>query len=225
MLSFDSAAACGISGLVAFSAIRALKLRDGLRIVVVGATGGIGGMAVQLAVRAGVEVFGVCGASSLEHARQLGCSVVADYKSGPWDRALAIKGAGKIDRVLDAVGGGDVEAAARRVLDPHGIFVTVVGPERFIGDRPLSWTGILAVLARAGYRIVSSRIRGPRYILTGPSLAGGKGLGDVAQAAAAGVLPPVDSIVPFEFEAMREALRRAAAHKNKGRIVIQMTTC
>ncbi len=224
-LSFDSVAACGISGLVAFSAIRALNLRGGQRIVVVGATGGIGGMAVQLAVRAGVEVVGVCGSSSVERALQLGCSLVADYNSGPWDRTLATRGVGKIDGVLDVVGGGDVEAAARRVLDTHGIFVTVVGPERFIGDRPLSWAGILAVLARAGYRIVSSRIRGPRYVLTGPTLAGGKGLGDVAQAAAAGVLPPVDSIVPFELESMREALRRAAAHKNKGRIVIQMATC
>src|SRR5581483_6397825 len=52
-LSFITAAACGVSGLVAFSAIRALKLHPGQRVVIVGATGGIGGMAVQLASRAG----------------------------------------------------------------------------------------------------------------------------------------------------------------------------
>ena len=124
--------------------------------------------------------------------------------------------------MLDLVGGRDIEEAARRVLGTDGIFVTVVGPERFIGDRALGWAGVLAVLARVGYRMISSRIRGPRYVLTGPSAGGGKALADVAHAAAAGVLPPIDSTVPFELEPIRQALRRAAAHQNNGRIVIQM---
>jgi hypothetical protein len=93
---------------------------------------------------------------------------------------------------------------------------------RVIGDRALDWAGVLAVLAHVGYRIISSRIRGPRYVLTGPSPGGGKALADVAGAAAAGVLPPIDSTVPFELEPMRQALRRAAAHRNNGRILIQM---
>ncbi len=220
-LPFAMAAACGISGLVAFSAIDALKLRGGLRIVIVGATGGIGGMAVQLASRAGAEVIGVCGSAHLERAYQLGCSLVLDYHGEPWDRALRSSRA-RIDGVLDLVGGRDIEEAARRVLNTDGVFVTVVGPERFIGDRALGWAGVLAVLARVGYRVISSRIRGPRYVLTGPSASGGNALADVAQAAAAGVLPPIDSTVPFELEPIRQALRRAAAHQNNGRIVIQM---
>ncbi len=64
-VSFGKAAACGVSGLVAFSAIHAPKLRSGLRIVIVGATGGIGGIAVQLPARAGAEVIGVCGSAHL----------------------------------------------------------------------------------------------------------------------------------------------------------------
>lgn len=223
-LSFTTAAACGMSGLVALSAIDALELRPGSRIVVVGATGGIGGMAVQLAVRAGAEVIGICGAAHAERARRLGCSRVLDYHGEPWDRALSAGGRTRIDRVLDVVGGRDVEEAGRRALGRDGIFVTVVGPERFIGDRALGWPGVLAVLARAGYRIVSSRIRGPRYVLTGPTANGGKALPDVAGAAVAGVLPPIDSTVPFELEPMRQALRRAAAHRNNGRIVIQMAS-
>ena len=206
---------------VAFSAIHALQLRAGLRVVIVGATGGIGGMAVQIAARAGAEVIGVCGTASVERAYGLGCTLALDYHGEPWDRAIEARGV-RIDRVLDLVGGNDVEQAARRVLSTDGIFVTVVGPERFIGDRALGWTGALAVLARVGYRIISSRIRGPRYILTGPSAGGGKGLGEVAAAASAGVLPPIDSIVPFQIEPLRQALRRAAAHRNRGRIVIQM---
>ena len=196
-LSFCTAAACGISGLVAFSAIRALKLRPGIRIVIVGATGGIGGMAVQLAARAGAEVVGVCGAAHAERAYRLGCSLVVDYHGDPWDGVLRANGVGRIDRVLDLVGGRDNEDAGRRVLGTDGIFVTVVGPERFIGDRALGWVGVLAVLARVGYRIVSSRIRGPRYVLTGPGPGGGKELAAVAGAAVAGVLPPIDSTVPL----------------------------
>jgi NADPH:quinone reductase-like Zn-dependent oxidoreductase len=221
-LSFPMAAACSISGLVALSAIQSLKLRPGLRVVIVGASGGIGGMAVQLAVRAGAEVIGICGSANVERAYQLGCSLVLNHSGEPWDRALQAQGAAPVDRVLDLVGGRDIEEAGRRVLNSNGAFVTIVGPERFIGDRAHGWLSILAILARVGYRILSSRIRGPRYILTGPGPGGGKALAEVAAAATAGVLPPVDSVVPFELEPMRQALRRAAAHQNHGRIIIQM---
>jgi NADPH:quinone reductase-like Zn-dependent oxidoreductase len=220
-LSFGTAAACGVSGLVAFSAIHALKLCPGQRVVIVGATGGIGGMAVQLAVRAGAEVIGVCGSAHVERAYRLGCSLVLEHDGEPWDRTLLARGE-RIDRVLDLVGGRDIEEAGRRLLGADGIFVTVVGPERFIGDHALGWAGVLAVLARVGYHIISSRIRGTGYVLTGPSAGGGKELAGVAEVAAAGVLPPIDSIVPFELEPIRKALRRAAAHQNNGRIVIQM---
>lgn len=219
MLSFATAAACGVSGLVALSAIRALKIVPGMRIVIVGATGGIGGMAVQLAVRAGADVIGICSATHARQAHRLGCSWVVDYHNQLWDRAL--KGV-RIDRVLDTVGGSDIEEGGRRVLASDGTFVTVVGPERFIGDRALGWIGVLGILARIGYRIVASHLRGPRYVLTGPSIGGGKVLPKVAEMAESGVLPPIDSIVPFNLESVRQALKRAAAHRNHGRIVIQM---
>jgi NADPH:quinone reductase-like Zn-dependent oxidoreductase len=221
-LSFGTAAACGVSGLVALSAMYALKLHAKQRIVVVGASGGIGAMAVQLAHRAGAEVIGVCGSANVERAYRLGCSRVIDYKLGPWDRALLAEGDARIDRVLDVVGGRDTEQMGERVLGKDGVFVTVVGPERFIGDQPLGWSRILPLLLHIGGRIVSSRFRGPRYVLAGPGPGGGKALSDVASAAAAGVLPPIDCTVPFELEPMRQAIRRAAAHQNNGRILIQM---
>jgi NADPH:quinone reductase-like Zn-dependent oxidoreductase len=221
-LSFGVAAACGVSGLVAFSAIRALNLRAGFRLVIVGATGGIGGMAVQLAARTGAEVIGVCGLDHAERAYRLGCKLVLDYHGEPWDHQLRAVGETPINGVLDLVGGRDIEEAGRRVLGKDGAFVTAVGPERFIGDRALRWAGVLAVLAHVCSRIIGSRVHGPRYVLTGPGIAGGKALADVARAATAGVLPPIDSTVPFELEPMRHALRRAAAHQNNGRIVIQM---
>jgi NADPH:quinone reductase-like Zn-dependent oxidoreductase len=223
-LSFGTAAACGVSGLVALSAINALKLRAKQRVVVVGASGGIGAMAVQLAHRAGAEVIGVCGPANSERAYKLGCSRVLDYKRGAWDRALLAEEDPHVDRVLDLVGGRDTEQMAWRVLRKAGIFVTVVGPERFIGDQPLGWKRILSVLLHVAYRIVSSRLRGPRYVLAGPGPGGGKALSNVASAAAAGVLPPIDCAVPFNLEAMREGIRRAVAHQNNGRIVIEMET-
>lgn len=220
-LSFGTAAACGVSGLVAHSAIQSSQLRAGMRIVIVGATGGIGGMVVQLAVRAGCSVIGICSSAHAERAYALGCSLVLDYHSEPWDRALVARREA-IDRVLDMVGGRDIEEAGRRVLGKEGMFVTVVGPERFIGDRALGWSGVVANLGHIGYRLLSSHLRGPRYILTGPGPSAGKALAEVAGAAMAGVIPPIDSTVPFELQAMRQALRRAAAHRNEGRIVIQM---
>ena len=221
-LPFGAAAACGISGLVALSGISALRLRTGSRVVIVGATGGIGGMAVQLATRTGAEVIGICGRANVERAYRLGCAIVFDYKAEPWARILSANAGKRVDGVLDLVGGRDIEEAGRRVITTDRRFVTVVGPERFIGDRALGWTGVLSVLLRVGFRIISSRIRGPRYILAGPGPSGGAALADVARAAAEGVLPPIDSTVPFELEPMRHALRRAAAHRNNGRSVVQM---
>jgi NADPH:quinone reductase-like Zn-dependent oxidoreductase len=221
-LSFETAAACGVSGLVAFSAMEALKLHAKQRIVIVGASGGIGAMAVQLAHRAGVEVIGVCGSANVERAYRFGCSRVIDYKLGPWDRALLAEGDTPIERVLDVVGGRDIEQMAKRVLREDGIFVTVVGPKRFIGDQALGWSRILQILLHIGGRIVGSRLRGPRYVLTGPGTGAGKELTKVARVAAAGVLPPIDSTVPFELEAVRQAIRKAAAHQNNGRIAIEM---
>ncbi len=221
-VTFETSAACGVAGLVALSALEAAKLRTGMNVVIVGASGGIGGMAVQLAARAGARVIGVCGPAHAERAYRLGCALVLDYHLGPWDRSLRAQDGSRIDCVLDMVGGRDVEAAAERTLGREGVFVSVVGPERFIGDRALGWPGVLAALGRVAYRIVRSRIRGPRYVLAGPSAGGGKALAEVAEAAATGVVPPIDSVVPFELEAMRRALRRAAEHKNGGRIVIRM---
>ncbi|MFN7995913.1 MAG: NADP-dependent oxidoreductase [Bryobacteraceae bacterium] len=219
---FGTAAACGVAGLVAFSAIDALNLRPGRRIVIVGATGGIGSMAVQLAARAGSEVIGICGPAHVDDAYRLGCSVVLDYAGEPWDSTLRKMGRTPVDGVVDSVGGSDVEEMGRRVLASEGVFVTVVGPQRFVGNRALGWSGVLAIAARIARRIIGSRIRGPRYVLTGPGPGGASVLGDVAKAAAAGVLPSIDSTVRFELEPMRQALRRAAAHQNHGQIVISM---
>ncbi|HEX4487863.1 MAG TPA: NADP-dependent oxidoreductase, partial [Terriglobales bacterium] len=125
-LSFETAAASGISGLVALYAVRALNPRPGARIVVVGATGGIGSMAVQLTSQAGAEVIGVCGSTNIQRAYELGCSLVVDYKKEAWDCALLNRTKTQIDGVLDFVGGRQVEEAGRRVLRRDGIFVTVV---------------------------------------------------------------------------------------------------
>ncbi len=69
MISFHTAAASGVSGLVALSAIHALDLRPGMRLVIVGATRGIGGMAVQFAARVGAEVIGVRSGERRTHLR------------------------------------------------------------------------------------------------------------------------------------------------------------
>jgi NADPH:quinone reductase-like Zn-dependent oxidoreductase len=179
-------------------------------------------MAVQLAHRAGAEVIGVCGSANVERAYQFGCSRVIDYRRGPWDRTLLAEGDTPIERVFDVVGGRDIEQMAKRILRKDGIFVTVVGPDRFIGDQPLAWSRILAILLHIAGRIIGSRLRGPRYVLTGPGMGAGKELIKVAKVAAAGVLPPIDSTVPFKLEPMRQAIKRAAAHQNNGRITIEI---
>jgi len=61
-----------------------------------------------------------------------------------WECALLTGTQAPVDALLDSVGGQDVEDAGRRVLlRKEGVFVTVVGPERFIGDHFLGWSGVL----------------------------------------------------------------------------------
>jgi len=186
-LTFTTAAACGISGLVAFAAIGALELPTGLRVVIAGASGGIGGVAVQLAVRSGPLAIGVCGPAHAATAYQMGCPLVLDYDGEPWDRKLTAGGPARIDRVLDRVGGRDVEEAAGVCLAPMASSLRPLA--RSASSEIARSAGLVfSPSLRASAIASSARIRRPRYSLAGPT--NGTALADVARAAVAGVLSP-----------------------------------
>jgi NADPH:quinone reductase-like Zn-dependent oxidoreductase len=128
-LSFEQAAAVPISGLSALNGLRVGKLERGQKVLVIGAAGGVGSYAVQLAKAFGANVTGVCSTSKLGLVRELGAEHVIDYT-----REDFTDGSHAFDLILDTAGRRPV-SELQRALSPRGTLV-IVGGEG--GDR---WLG------------------------------------------------------------------------------------
>ncbi|MDG4826729.1 NAD(P)-dependent alcohol dehydrogenase [Asanoa sp. WMMD1127] len=118
-LSFEQAAAVPISAVTALAALRAV--RAGQRVMVIGAAGGIGAYAVQLAVARGARVTGVCGTDKVELVRSLGADEVVDYTAAEVDRDGPVH-----DVVVDTAGCRPL-SLLRRAAAPRGVVVLAGG--------------------------------------------------------------------------------------------------
>ena len=117
-LTFEEAAASVMSGLTAMIAMRDVgKVGPGTRVLINGASGGIGTLAVQIAKALGAEVTGVCSTGNIELLRSLGADHVIDYTEEDFTR-----GKQRYDVILDNVINRPPTAVAR-VLTPTGIFI------------------------------------------------------------------------------------------------------
>jgi NADPH:quinone reductase-like Zn-dependent oxidoreductase len=129
-LAFDQAAVVAVSGLTALQALRdAGRLEAGQRVLIVGASGGVGTFAVQIAKAFGAEVTGVCSTSKRDLVRAIGADHVIDYT-----REDFADGSRRYELVLD-IGGNSPLSRLRRVLTPSGTLVIVGGEDggRFTG--------------------------------------------------------------------------------------------
>ncbi|MEU3793216.1 NAD(P)-dependent alcohol dehydrogenase [Streptomyces fructofermentans] len=121
-LSFEQAAALPVSGVTALQALSGrARPRQGQKVLVIGASGGVGSFAVQLAVLYGAEVTGVCGPTGLDFVRSLGASHVIDHT-----RAEITDGPDRFDVVVDNAGLRPLPVL-RRALAPRGTLVVVGG--------------------------------------------------------------------------------------------------
>jgi NADPH:quinone reductase-like Zn-dependent oxidoreductase len=121
-LSFAEAAAVPLAGSTALQSLRDdARMRSGQRVLIVGAVGGVGGFAVQVARNLGAaEVVGVCRAENAPLALRLGCHRVVDHQSEPYlDRERGF------DVVFDSIG-KESERNSRRMLGKRGVYVTTV---------------------------------------------------------------------------------------------------
>jgi NADPH:quinone reductase-like Zn-dependent oxidoreductase len=117
-LSFEEAAASGMSGLTALIAMRDVgEVGSGTRVLINGASGGVETFAVQIAKALGAEVTGVSSTRNLELVRSLGADHVIDYTGEDFTRSEQ-----RYDVILDNVINHPPTAAAR-VLAPDGIFI------------------------------------------------------------------------------------------------------
>ncbi|MCO1659317.1 NAD(P)-dependent alcohol dehydrogenase [Pseudonocardia sp. S2-4] len=117
-LSFEEAGASVMSGLTALLAVRDVgRVGPGSRVLVNGASGGVGTFAVQIAKRLGAHVTGVCGPGNVEMVRSLGADDVIDHTVEDYTR-----GPQRFDVVLDNVL-NHPPAATIAVLRPGGTFI------------------------------------------------------------------------------------------------------
>jgi NADPH:quinone reductase-like Zn-dependent oxidoreductase len=114
-LTFDQAAAVGVSATTALQLLRDDgHLQPGLKVLINGASGGVGTFAVQIAKAFGAEVTGVCSTKNVELVRSLGADHVIDYTKEDFR-----KGGRRYDLILDNVGDHSM-SATRRALASNG---------------------------------------------------------------------------------------------------------
>jgi NADPH:quinone reductase-like Zn-dependent oxidoreductase len=129
-LSFEQAAAVPVSGMTALHGLRDVgKLQPEQKALIIGAAGGVGTHAVQLAKAFGAEVTGVCSTSKVDLVRAIGADEVIDYTREDFTQDTR-----RFDLILDTAGRRPL-SQVRRALTPQGTLV-IVGGEG--GDR---WLG------------------------------------------------------------------------------------
>ena len=122
-LSFEEAAALPVAGLTALQGLRdKAQLRAGQKVLVNGASGGVGTFAVQVATALGAQVTAVCSARNLEQALALGADRVIDYTQEDFTNG------GEQYDVLFDVAGNRPWRASKRVLAPGGVLVQAGAP-------------------------------------------------------------------------------------------------
>jgi NADPH:quinone reductase-like Zn-dependent oxidoreductase len=149
-LDFAASAVLPVSAMTALQALRDMgELRSGQNVAIVGAGGGVGTFAVQIAKALGARVTGIASASKVDLVREIGADEVIDYTRHDFTENL-----GAYDLIVDTAGNRSL-ASLRRALTPKGTLV-IVGGEG--GGR---WLGPVARLLRGMMlsRLVRHRIR------------------------------------------------------------------
>lgn len=122
-LTFEQAAAVPVAALTALQALRDRgKMQPGQRVLIVGASGGVGTFAVQIARSLGAEVCGVCSTRNVEMVRSLGADQVIDYTQEDFTQSGQ-----RFDLIVDTAGTHSL-LDCRRALVPRGTYVVVGAP-------------------------------------------------------------------------------------------------
>ncbi len=199
-LSYQEAATLPHAGGLAWGSLYRLGRVDRVcTLLLNGAGGGVGAIALQLAKRHGVDVTGVDSASKLEYLRVLGCDEVIDYTQHDFTKMGR-----RWDMVLDVKTTRSPWAHAR-ALEPGGLYVTVGGTTpRLLQCVTVGW-----LMRREGRRV---RLLG---------LKANEGLDELTTLAEGGVLAPsIDGVYPLTE--VPDALDRFGAAEQRGKIVIRM---
>jgi NADPH2:quinone reductase len=121
----EQAAALPIPAITALGSLELMGVKAGQRVVVMGATGGVGGYAVQMARSRGAHVIATV-RGDVDTARRLGAEEVYDTRAGDVIAALRAAHPGGVDAVLDLVNGKDIIARDAEILKSGGSLVSTI---------------------------------------------------------------------------------------------------
>ncbi len=202
-LSFEGAAAIGVSAQTAFQAVRdKAKVQAEHRVLVNGASGGVGSFAVQIAKTLGAEVTGVCSTGNVEFVSSLGADHVVDYTQQDFTEAPE-----RYDRILDIVGNHSF-AAVRKALTSEGAALPV-------GASVGGWFGgVDHVLGALAQSIISRQQLRPFVSLNNIET-----LTALRDLAVSGMITPAVSAT-YPLAESAEAFAQVAAGHARGKVVI-----
>ena len=187
---YEVAGALYVAGAAAVASVGATDPKDGERVLVSGATGGVGSIAVQLAILRGARVIGVASERNHEYLRTLGAIPVA-YGDGLADALRAVAPDG-LDAVVDTYGGGYVALGIELGVDPSRIN-TIID---------------FAVVSQYGVHAEGTS-----------SVSGAEVLGRLAELVATDRLV-VEIAATYPLDQVREAFTEVEARHTRGKIVL-----
>lgn len=193
-VTFEHAAAVPVAGLTALQALRG-RVQPGQRVLINGASGGVGTFAVQIAKSFGAIVTGVCSTRNLDLVRSLGADHVIDYTQADFTR-----GDERYDLIVDIIGNHPLSRCFR-VLTPAGTCLLV-------GGQP--WT-FLARLLRAAVA------RQAKLVMAKQSQADLETLGEML--AQGTITPAIDRT--YDLDDVEEALAYGIAGHTRGKVIVQ----
>ncbi len=200
-LTFEQAAAVPMASVTALQGLRKGGIKPGDRVAVVGASGGVGTFAVQIARALGAEVTAISSTKKLERLRSLGADHVVDYTREDftqmgqrYDLILAVNGYRPLTEYL-------------RALTPQGTYVMVGGEGRQIFESLMMGS----LVSRRGGQTVTN-------LFASPNAADLAFVKDLIEAGK--VTPVIDQIYPLENTA--EAVRHVGAGHAAGKIIIRI---
>jgi NADPH:quinone reductase-like Zn-dependent oxidoreductase len=203
-VSFEEAAAVPIAAITALQALRDHGgVRPGQKVLINGASGGVGTFAVQIAKTFGADVTAVCSTRNVDQARSLGADRVVDYKKQDFTQ-----GSERHDLMLDIAGSRSFKDL-RRVLTPDAIVVMVGGRMTYRGFGPLPHLA-RTLLASKG------RSQTAKFFVAKITKEDLAFLGDLLEAG------KVKSVIDrrYELSEVPEALRYLGEGHARGKIVI-----
>ncbi len=204
-VTFEQAAGVSIAAITALQALRDKgQLESGQKVLINGASGGVGTFAVQIAKTFGAEVTGVCSTRNAELVRSIGADHVIDYRKADYTRSGE-----KFDLIIDNVGNHSL-LANRRVLTPEGRFV-MVGAQKGNWLRPLMGPVkalFLSPFVKQKFVMILAQLRQDDLAQLADLMRDGK------------LTPVVDRV--YALHEVPDAIRYSESGRARGKIIIKL---